>query len=40
MDFVGYKLSFGKFVGIFVLLIIGFRIIAFLMFKVLVGKLN
>ena len=40
MEFVGYKLSYYSCVLIFLALIVGFRIIAFLMFRVLVGKLN
>jgi len=38
MEFIGYKLSFGKCCGIMICLIVGFRIIAFLMFRIMVSK--
>ena len=40
MEFIGYKLSYWKCVYIFVALIVMFRVMAFLMFRVLVTKLN
>lgn len=40
MDFVGYDLSYAKCVYIFIALILVFRVVAFLMFRVLVSKLN
>jgi hypothetical protein len=38
MKFIDYKLSYGKCCGILVLLIIGFRIVAYIMFRSLVTK--
>ena len=40
MEFIGYKLGYWQCVYIFVGLIVLFRIMAFLMFRVLVTKLN
>jgi hypothetical protein len=37
-EFLGYKLSYAKCIYIFLALAIGFRILAFFMFKVLVKK--
>ena len=40
MDYLGYRLSYAKCVYIFIALIIAFRVIAFMMFRVLVSRLN